>query len=45
MIKSSDFARRMAAARKTRGAGTGRPRSQKERCPCGAMTMKRAAAR
>jgi len=37
-------ARAMAAARKRNGAGPGRPRSEKPRCPCGAMTAKRAAA-
>ena len=39
----SDAARTMNAARKTRGGG--RPRSNKPRCACGAMTRKRAAAR
>jgi len=38
-------ARRMAALRQTNGAGPGRPRSKKRRCPCGAMTLKRAEAR
>jgi hypothetical protein len=36
-------ARAMNAARKTRGGG--RPRSNKPRCACGAMTRKRAKAR
>jgi len=40
----SDAARRMNAARKTHGAGSGK-RSGKPRCPCGAMTLKRARAR
>lgn len=39
----SDHARAMNAARKTRGGG--RPRTKGPRCPCGAMTEKRATAR
>lgn len=39
----SSAARAMSAARKTRAGG--RPRSNKARCPCGAMTAKRAKAR
>jgi hypothetical protein len=39
----SEAARAMNAARKTRGGG--RPRSGAKRCPCGAMTAKRAKAR
>jgi len=41
-------ARRMSAARKTYGAGTGRPKgsvSDAPRCPCESMTLKRAEAR
>ena len=40
-------AQEMAAARKTRNGGRngGRPRTRKARCPCGAMTAKRAKAR
>jgi hypothetical protein len=41
----SEAARRLNAARRTKGAGTGRPRSDAKRCPCGAMTLKRAQAR
>lgn len=51
----SEYFRKLAAMRKTRrgnecaegGArpGAGRPRSDAPRCPCGAMTAKRAAAR
>jgi hypothetical protein len=43
----SEAARRMNAARKTRSGGHagGRPRSNAKRCPCGAMTLKRAQAR
>ena len=35
-------ARKMARARKTFGAGPGRPRSYAPRCACGAMTIARA---
>jgi hypothetical protein len=41
-------ARAMAAARKTIGKSTGRPKgaiSRKKRCPCGEMTARRAKAR
>lgn len=38
-------ARRMNSKRATFGAGTGRPREKTERCPCQAMTLKRAMAR
>jgi len=38
-------ARKMAAQRKTHGAGTGRPRSKAPRCDCQVMTLKRAQAR
>lgn len=38
-------ARKMNALRKTNGAGTGRPRSERARCPCAIMTIKRAQAR
>lgn len=38
-------AKRMNAKRRTFGAGTGRPRSGAPRCPCGAMTLVRAATR
>jgi len=41
----STIARRMNAKRKTYGAGTGRPRIDAPRCPCGSMTLKRAQAR
>jgi hypothetical protein len=37
-------ARKMAARRKTFGAGPGRPRSDEPRCQCDAMTLKRALA-
>jgi hypothetical protein len=40
---TTDEAKAMAAARKTKAGG--RPRSKKKRCPCGAMTARRAAAR
>jgi len=39
----SDAGRAAQALRKTQGGG--RPRSDKPRCPCGAMTAKRAATR
>lgn len=42
---TSAQARNLAKLRKTYGAGTGRPRSGKPRCQCGAMTAKRAKAR
>ncbi len=35
--------RAASLARKTFGAGTGRPRSKAPRCNCKAMTLKRAA--
>ena len=35
-------ARELAAMRRTHGAGPGRPRSDKLRCFCGAMTLARA---
>jgi transposase-like protein len=38
-------ARAANRARAVRAPGPGRPRSKKERCPCGAMTLKRALAR
>jgi hypothetical protein len=40
-------ARRMSAARKTKSGGSngGRPQSSGRRCPCAAMTLKRAEAR
>jgi hypothetical protein len=38
-------ARRMAAQRKTHGAGSGRPRKDAPRCPCQVMTLARAQAR
>jgi hypothetical protein len=38
-------ARELAAKRLTHGAGSGRPRSDKLRCFCGAMTLARAIAR
>jgi hypothetical protein len=40
-------ARRMANARKTHSGGRlgGRPKTDAERCPCQAMTLKRAIAR
>jgi hypothetical protein len=38
-------ARAMQAARKTRSQAGGRPRTKARRCPCGAMTLKRAKAR
>ena len=41
----SRTARRMSLARKTFAAGAGRPRTDAARCPCGAMTLKRARAR
>lgn len=50
----SEYFRRLSAMRKTRSGGggrkgqrggPGRPRSDAPRCPCGAMTAKRAAAR
>jgi len=41
---STRAARKMAAARKTFGAGPGRPRKT-ERCPCAVMTLARAVAR
>ena len=44
MKLTSDQARALASLRKTHGAGTGRPR-KKNRCPCGAMTARRAKAR
>jgi hypothetical protein len=44
-ITSSEAARVLQAARVTHGAGPGRPRSKAPRCPCGAMTRKRARAR
>ena len=42
-ISTSDAARALQSMRKTRGGG--RPRSTAPRCPCGAMTLKRAEAR
>jgi hypothetical protein len=39
------IAKRMSARRKTYGAGTGRPRIDAPRCPCEAMTLKRARTR
>jgi hypothetical protein len=43
---STRIARRMNARRKTKGAGTGRPRLQDApRCPCAVMTLARANAR
>jgi len=41
----SRIARQMSNARKTFGAGSGRPRIDAPRCPCAAMTLKRAQAR
>lgn len=38
-------ARKMAAQRKTFGAGPGRPHKDVPRCPCGGMTLKRSEAR
>ncbi|SPF37313.1 hypothetical protein SBA4_20036 [Candidatus Sulfopaludibacter sp. SbA4] len=38
-------ARRISAARKTYGAGAGRPRTDAPRCPCEIMTLARAQAR
>jgi hypothetical protein len=40
----SEAGRLMSQARRTFGAGTGRPRMA-DRCPCGEMTRKRALAR
>jgi hypothetical protein len=40
----AEAARAMNAARKNT-TNAGRPRSSKPRCPCGAMTLKRAKAR
>ena len=42
---STARARELSAMRRTFGAGTGAPRSDKLRCACGAMTLKRALAR
>jgi hypothetical protein len=44
-VLKREWARRNSLKRKTYGAGTGRPRSNAPRCPCGEMTAKRAAAR
>lgn len=42
---STERARELSAMRRTYGAGPGAPRSNKLRCPCGAMTLKRALTR
>ena len=41
----SEIAAVMNAARKTNGAGTGRPRSKSRRCPCRQDTLRRALSR
>lgn len=42
---STERARQLNALRKTHGAGPGAPRSDKPRCICGVMTLKRALTR
>lgn len=42
---STERARELSAMRRTFGAGPGAPRSNKLRCACGVMTLKRALAR
>jgi hypothetical protein len=42
---TTDEARKMAAARKTYGSGSGRPRFKAKRCVCGKYTVKTANAR